>query len=288
MPSTKEKLEVNSLQKYYFMKINHYLKKYKKTTRLVMLSIPIVLLLVSTLIPSVSYSLGNTFFGGVKSLYHLPLAQFFYKQATYPLLPVRVPDYAHYQLSRTYFIKGDLERAVSEAEKELTLYPNNARTYYMLGLSYGYQNREKDAVDAFAKYLEVYPTSWAARNDKAWLEFRVGNINEAIKTLQPVVETHIANVWVQNSYCALLIAKRIYDRAEVSCNLAKSAVEQMDEKAWGIAYPGNDPRIYGEGLSATKKSIETNLQIIKDNTTPRTKTSSSTGALRSEKPKEIR
>jgi tetratricopeptide (TPR) repeat protein len=261
------------------MKINHYTKKYKRIIKWLAISVSLALLLATPLTPSVSYSLGNTFFGGVKPLYHLPLAQFFYRQAAYPLLPFRTPDYAHYQLSRTYFIKGDLERAVSEAKKELALYPNNARTYYMLGLSYGYQNREKDAVDAFAKYLEVYPASWAARNDKAWLEFRVGNVNEAIKTLHPIVETHIANVWVQNTYCGLLIAKRIYDRAEVSCNLAKTAVEKMDEKAWGVAYPGNDPRIYGEGLAATKKSIETNLQIIKDNTTPRVKTSSSTGGI---------
>ncbi len=251
------------------MKINHRTKEHKNTVQRIAIAIPAIVLFTVLLIPSLSYSLGNKFFGDIKQLYHLPLAQLFYINATHPLLPLPVPIYAHYQLSRTYFIKGDLERAINEAKKELALYPNNSVTYYMLGLSYGYQKREKDAVDAFAKYLEVYPTSWAARNDKAWLEFRVGNVDEAIKTLQPVVETHLANVWVQNSYCALMIAKRIYDRAEVSCNLAKSAVEQMDEEAWGIAYPGNDPRIYGEGLSATKKSIETNLQIIKESLTPR-------------------
>ena len=46
-------------------------------------------------------------------------------------------------------------------------------------------------------------------------------------------------------------------------NHAQKIVNSMTEREWGGAYPGNDPRIYGTGLSAMKKSIDTNLELAK-------------------------
>jgi tetratricopeptide (TPR) repeat protein len=206
--------------------------------------------------------LGSVFFGGVPELYNLKLAQKLFLLSADPILPVRTPRYAHYQLARTYFIEGKLLRALDEANKELAEYPENTRTYYMLGLIYGYLNRESEAIAAFATYISIYPGSWPARNDMAWLQFRVGDIDGALQTLEPAIASFRNTPWVQNTYCALLIAKARYDEAKTPCLRAKDAAEKMTEADWGRSYPGNDPRMYSTGIHAMRSSIEKNLRLI--------------------------
>jgi tetratricopeptide (TPR) repeat protein len=173
------------------------------------------------------------------------------------------PRYAHHQLSRTYFIQGKLGEALEEAKKELEIYPDNTTTYYILGLTYGYMNREKEAIDTFSKYIETHPDTWAARNDKAWLQFRVGDIDGAIETIRPVAD-NTWNPWIQNTYGALLLNKKLYEEALAAFKHAENAANTMTEESWGRAYPGNDPRMYGVGLRAMKMSIEQNLGLARD------------------------
>lgn len=212
--------------------------------------------------PTLSFSLGNVFFGGIQPLYNVQLAQLLYESSASPVFFKFPPRYAHHQLSRTYFIQGDLQDALDEAKKELELYPNDTSTYYILGLTYGYMNRSYEAIDAFSAYIETHPDTWAGRNDKAWLQFRVGDIDGALATIEPVARNFRYTVWVQNTYCALLIEKERFTDAREACSYAKEAVDKMTEKDWGHAYPGNDPRIYGTGLQAMKTSIEQNLELI--------------------------
>ncbi len=216
-------------------------------------------------IPSLSFSIGDVFFGKTKPLYNVKLAQFFYYIATHPVGSESPPRYAHYQLSRTYFIEGELEKALMEAELELSIYPDSLSTYYILGLTYGYMGRSHEAIDMFSAYIETHPETWAGRNDKAWLQFRVGDIDGAIQTIEPIVENFKHTVWVQNTYCALLINKKRFVEAKEACNYAKEAVNKMNNEDWGHAYPGNDPRIYATGLSAMKLSIDHNLTLIEKN-----------------------
>lgn len=210
--------------------------------------------------PTIHLKLGNMFFGNVPSLYNLTLAQFFFTRATNPLIGTP-PQNAYYQLSRTSFISGDISRAVIYAHKELELYPENIRTYYILGLTYGYMNREQDAITAFAKFIERNPMTWAARNDKAWLEFRIGDIDAALATIRPVSHD-TTNAWIQNTYGTLLLNKGKYSEAQQAFLAAQRAAENMTEESWGTAYPGNDPRIYQTGLSATRQSIKSNLLLV--------------------------
>lgn len=216
------------------------------------------------LIPSFSFALGNIFFGRVGPLYNVKLAHFLFKQSAYPLFPKLLPRYAHHQLSRTSFIQGNMYAALDEAETELRIYPDDTATYYILGLTYGYMDRTHEAIDAFSQYIETHPGTWAGRNDKAWLQFRVGDIDGALQTIEPIAQNFRYTVWVQNTYCALLLNKGRFAEAETACNYAKEAIDKMTEKDWGHAYPGNDPRIYGTGLQAMKTSIEQNMKLIKD------------------------
>ncbi len=146
-------------------------------------------------------------------------------------------------------------------------YPEHWRTYYIIGLTLGYMNREEEAIENFGKFIGWKPESWAARNDKAWLEFRIGDIDAGLTTIGPV--THLTeNAWVQNTYGVLLMNKKRYSEAEEAFNYAKEAVSRLTGKEWGKAYPGNDPRIYGIGLNAMKLSIESNLVLIRKRMNP--------------------
>lgn len=210
--------------------------------------------------PKANLFLGNLFFGSNPTLYNVNLAQFFFKNSAHHLIG-NTPPYAHYQLSRTYFIQGELDTALSEIQKEIELYPEHTRSYYILGLTYGYLNKEKEAIDAFSKFIETNPTSWAARNDKAWLQFRIGDIDGALLTILPITPDK-KNPWVQNTYGVLLMNKDRPEEAREAFLNAKDAIEFTSQEEWGRAYPGNDPRIYETGLSAMKISIENNLKLL--------------------------
>ena len=242
------------------MRLRTILKKQKRNIlNFVGLGITLSILYLFT-ISSVNLYIGNIFFGGKDSLYNINLASFFYTQAAYPLSGTTA-EYAHYQLGRTYFIKGELQAARNETLIELELYPENKRSYYMLGLIYGYMHEEKLAIDAFSKFIEWKPDSWAARNDKAWLEFRIGDIDAGLETISPVAHL-VDNAWVQNTYGVLLMNKGRYSEAKAAFDNAKRAVSKLTEEEWGKVYPGNDPRVYGQGLEATKVSIQNNTALL--------------------------
>lgn len=222
----------------------------------------ITILILIFLFPAFSFSLGNVFFGDVGPLYNVQLAQFLFKQAAYPALSQSSVPYAHYQLSRTKFISGDFFAALDEARTELRLYPEHTGTYYILGLTYGYMNRNHEAIDAFSRYIETHPNTWAGRNDKAWLQFRIGDMAGALETVEPVVASYPRTPWIQNTYCALLINQDRLAEAEIACNNAREIIQGMSDKDWGYAYPGNDPAIYGVGLEQMRQSIEQNLELL--------------------------
>jgi len=210
--------------------------------------------------PNIYFKTGNIFFGDVRILYNVTLAEFFFARATQPIFGT-VPPYSNYQLSRTHFIQGSFEPSLEAAKRELELYPDHIRTYYILGLTLGYMNREEEAIDAFGEFIKHYPQSWAARNDRAWLQFRIGDFKGGLETLEPVV--HLTeNAWVQNTYGTLLMNQIRYKEAQVALEHAKRVADSMTEEDWGRAYPGNDPRVYGRGLESMRASIEKNLAIL--------------------------
>lgn len=221
----------------------------------------------SLLSPSFNERIGSIFFGRIPWVYNLSLAQYFFTKAAFPLVGQPAP-FAYHQLSRTYFIKGELEPSLRLARKEIEIYPEHKATYYIIGLTLGYMNREKEAIDAFGSYIVYNPTSWAARNDKAWLEFRIGDIDGALRTIEPV-SNNTSNPWVQNTYGTMLMNKKRYEEAEVAFLNAERVASGMTEKSWGAAYPGNDPRIYGTGLSAMRLSIAQNIALVRAKTSAR-------------------
>ena len=248
-----------SLRPYNFMSFQKY-KKTLQAKKVILVVAGLFAVLFFVYFSRISYKLGDVFFGQVPKLYNVTLANLFFKQAAYPPFGKAVP-YAHHQLSRTYFIQGHLDQALLEAKEEFAVYPDHLATYYVLALTLGYMNHPDEAIDAFSKYTAYNPNSWAARNDKAWLQFRIGDIDGAVETLAWTADSQIHNVWVQNTYCVLMINKKEYEKAKNACTYAQDAIATITEESWGKAYPGNDPRIYSTGLQAMKTSINNNLSL---------------------------
>jgi tetratricopeptide (TPR) repeat protein len=203
---------------------------------------------------------GNKFFGEIPVLYQPAIAQLLYSQALQLDSKNGIPPpYAHYQLSRTYFIAGRFEEALLHANEELRYHPTNLRTHYIRGLTLGYMDREIEAIDAFGLFLKDKPTSWAARNDKAWLHFRIGDLQGALETILPAVDEFPENPWVMNTYGVVLMNQDRFTEAERALAQAFVYATQITEEDWGRAYPGNSPAIYGTGLNAMRNSIHSNM-----------------------------
>jgi tetratricopeptide (TPR) repeat protein len=253
------------MQKTLDKKITKSLKKihtFLKTVTLstVVSSAVLLCIIYFLLSPYLYYRAGTIFFGRVPQLYNVTLANYFFSYAAYPLIGKPAP-FAHYQLARTLFIEGNLSAALNEANKEVHVYPSHTTTYYLLGLIYGYLNSTTPAINSFSRYIDSYPTTWAGRNDKAWLQFKIGDIDGALATITPVADD-ITNPWIQNTYGALLMNKGKYNEAKIAFTYASKMADMMSEDSWGRAYPGNDPRIYKTGLDAMKSSIQSNLKLI--------------------------
>jgi tetratricopeptide (TPR) repeat protein len=173
----------------------------------------------------------------------------------------RVP-LAHYQLARIYFIRGDSYLAEVEIHKELELYPDFKRSYYVRGLIYGYSGRLSEAAADFKTFLEWKPHSWAAHNDLAWVYFRAGKYAEARDTARAGLNIAPNNPWLLNSLGVALLNTGDKQGAKTAFTQALASVSAMSPEDWGKAYPGNDPAIYREGFSKMKESIQSNLELL--------------------------
>lgn len=203
---------------------------------------------------------GNFYFGGTeydlqKALTNFERAATFINQYNDPI---------HYQIGRVYFIKGDLTAALIEFNKQLAENPNFTKSYYMRGLTYGYRNQFKQAEEDFLKYLEAHPNSWAGHNDLVWVYFRSGQYEQAEKYARAGLSIAPKNAWLSNALGGILINQGRYDEAKRPLLDAKAGFVSMGPEGWGVAYPGNDPRVYEEGYQASLKSVEDNIKVVEE------------------------
>jgi tetratricopeptide (TPR) repeat protein len=231
-----------------------------RTTRILF----VILIIVSVYVFFIPKSfLGEAFFGGVPPLYNTTLAQFFYTQSLrFDTKDGKPEPYIYYQLARIDFIKGNFDTSLDKLQTELKIFPDHTHTYYMLGLVYGYTGRERAGIDAFSKYIEYDPGTWAGRNDMAWLLFRIGDIPNALNTMSDAYQLYPDNPWVLNSYGVLLMNVGLLSEAHNVLTHGNIVVESLTPETWGAAYPGNDPRIYATGLTAMKISLAENLMLV--------------------------
>lgn len=208
-------------------------------------------------------TIGEIFFGRIPALYNLSFSKFFYNQALLFDTKNKIPRrYVHYQLGRIAFIEGNFPKTLDEMSEEIRYYPDTYQVYYMKGLTLGYTNREREAIENFKIFVEHNSDKWAGRNDLAWLQFRIGDIDGALTTITPAYTKYPDNPWVLNTYGTLLMNKGNYQEAKKVLEKGHSISQLFTEKEWGIAYPGNDPRIYTVGLQAMRDSFASNLELL--------------------------
>ncbi len=171
------------------------------------------------------------------------------------------PKWANHQLARIYFVQGDYNTALLYIDREIELYPDNLNAYYIKGLIYGFMNNNHEAIEVF-KYYTSKTNTWAGHNDLAWLQFKIGDYNAALATIDKVKDIYVDNVWILNSRAIILYNLHRIEEAKKAINKAKIEVGKMTPERWGASYPGNDPAIYGEGLEKMKQSVEDNYKLI--------------------------
>lgn len=207
--------------------------------------------------------IGEFFFGGYAPAYNIQIAKFFFSEALrWDGKEGMPPPYAYHQISRTAFIEGNLNESLRLLEEELRYYPEHYHTYYIKGLTLGYMGRERDAIVAFEEFIKREPDSWAARNDAAWLYFRIGEIEKGLALIAPAAKTHPENPWVLNTYGVLLMNLGRDQEALVAFRHALNVANAMTPDDWGRAYPGNSHAIYSAGLERMRASINENILLL--------------------------
>ncbi len=203
------------------------------------------------------FELGNYNFG--QGNYDIKKSLYFFNK-TVSISPNY--QYIHYQLARIYFILGDQKAALGYINKEIELYPEYTRSYYVRGLINGYSKNFDDAVIDFKTFIKSKPESWAGNNDLAWIYFAKGDFENAAKTAKEGLKIAPKNPWLNNSAGVALMNLGEYSEAKKYLLTAKESANFITSNMWGAAYPGNDPEIYGQGLDSMRQSINDNLKLI--------------------------
>ena len=203
------------------------------------------------------FAIGDYYFGN--GAYDLKKAERYFRDAV--VLDPRL-EVSHYQLARIYFINSNFSSALAEVNTEINLFPDFKRSYYVRGLIYGYMNKPDKAVSDFKTFLEWKPESWAGHNDLAWVYFMKGDYKNSAKTAREGLVYSPNNVWLLNSLGVALLNMKNLDEAEKTLTKALADADAMTSADWGVAYPGNNPATYVDGLDAMKASIERNLALI--------------------------
>lgn len=191
---------------------------------------------------TLAYDVGNYYFGG--GAYDLTKAEKMYDRA---LKIDPSIQWGHFQKGRINFINGFFNIAINEEKKELELYPENLRPYYMLGLIYGYRGYSGDlekAAEGFRRFVEWAPSEWAGHNDLAWILNMQGNFSEAQKVVITAFDTipvEVArNPWLWTALGIASLNTGAYNEARDAFINALSISKDMTATYFYGAYPGND------------------------------------------------
>jgi hypothetical protein len=81
----------------------------------------------------------------------------------------------------------------------------------------------------------------------------------------PVLEEGISyrpdNAWLRNMYGLALLNTDRKEEALVQFTRTRELAALLTEEEWGRSYPGNDPAVWGNGLSEFREIIEKNIVL---------------------------
>lgn len=207
--------------------------------------------------PKILYKIGSSHMGGNEE-YNRELAEHFISAAIQ--LDERLP-YVHYQRSRLYFLDERYAKALAEVNKELEYNPQFSRSYYLRGLIHGYNGQHAEAATDFAEFIKSEPEEWAGYADRAWALFQLGDYQGVLETMEAILPK-TRNAWLLNAYGVALLNLNKWEEALEAFIEAQDLASRMSPEMWGMAYIGNDPRIYGAGLEEMKQNINENIERV--------------------------
>jgi tetratricopeptide (TPR) repeat protein len=207
--------------------------------------------------PTILYNLGSRHIGG-GGTYDLVLAEQFLSAAI--AINEKQP-YAHYQRARIFFLNYRYAKARSEVNKEIEYNPDFSRSYYLRGLVNGYDGKYEAAAEDFAEFIKRNPEEWAGYADRAWVLFQLGDYIGVKETMEAILP-RIKNAWLLNAYGVALLNLGENEKALTALREAKDLASRMTPEMWGVAYIGNNPRIYTVGLEEMQKNIDENVERV--------------------------
>ncbi len=169
--------------------------------------------------------------------------------------------YAHHQLARIAFLRGDFNLALSRIGVEIEHHgEKHHNAYYIKGLIEGYAGDYLSAVIDYQKYLSHNPRNWAAINDLAWVLLKDKQYDKTETVTTIGLSDFPDNPWLFNSRGIARFENGKYKEAQEDFQKASVLVQGVTNEAWSTAYPGNDPRVAGQGVETLTRSIRENLE----------------------------
>lgn len=176
---------------------------------------------------------------------------------------------AWYQLGRIDFLEGKFNDAIYKFNMQRAYFGDGVPSvHYMLGLTYGYKARRDNdayswtkAAEGFQTYLEFTQYSPWARVDLAWVYFSQGRFDDMLPILKDGLLYHRDNPWLHNMYGLALLNTGRKEEAQAHFELALELASYLTPEDWGMSYPGNDPKLWGDGLKEFRRLIESNLAL---------------------------
>lgn len=179
---------------------------------------------------------------------------------------------AWHQLGRINFLEGKFDEAIGAFENQITYFEDELpNVYYMLGLTYGYKAKGnpnspdwQQAEKNFVTYLTYDPHSPWARVDLTWIYFAQGKFQEMLPVLEVGLAEYPDNPWLLNMYGLALLNTGDKTKAHAYFMWAKEEADSLTVEEWGKSYPGNDPSIWGAGLTEFRSIIEKNVELTEN------------------------
>lgn len=208
-----------------------------------------------------AYARGSLHFNALRSRdYDIELAQFFFTLAEKvdPHYP-----YLQHQLARIAFLNGDFKKALFHIDKEIEMCgAKHANAFYVRGLIRGFAGDYERAARDYERYLSSDPKNWAAINDYAWVLLKSGRPREAVVATAGGLSFHPGNPWLLNSNAVALYEIGLIEPALEQARKALIESRVVSAREWLTAYPGNDPRVAHDGISALQGSIRRNVHTL--------------------------
>ena len=168
---------------------------------------------------------GSQYFDSGKArMYDIERAQILFDRALSrdPTIP-----FAHHQLARIAFLRGDFYSALRLIDAEIALPggPKSPSSYYIRGLIEGYMGAYNDSAHSYEEYLTFDPHNWAAINDYAWVLLKANRPKDAAGATASGLVLFPTNPWLLNTNATALYEVGDKEHARIQIMKAREAVQ---------------------------------------------------------------